>query len=84
MKLIHQNLKILEQLHWHNMIKVEGYGNLFRDEDSGAIMNLDHSGYQEYVKKRSLKKKEKEEVQNLRSEIEEIKSMLHQILNDRK
>ena len=55
MRLIHQNLKILEQLHWHNMIKVEGYGNLFRDEDSGAIMNLDHSGYQEYVKKRSLK-----------------------------
>lgn len=66
------------------MIKVEGHGNLFRDENSGAIMNLDHSEYQEYVRKRNLKKREKEEVQNLRSEIEEIKSMLHQILNDRK
>jgi len=66
------------------MIKVEGHSNLYRDEETGAIMNLDCSGYQEYVKKRSLKRKERDEVQSIKSEIEEIKSMLQQILNDRK
>lgn len=66
------------------MIKVEGHSNLYRDEETGAIMNLDSSGYQEYVKKRSLKRKEREDIQNLKSEIDEIKSMLQIILNDRK
>lgn len=65
------------------MIKVEGHTNLFRDEESGAIMNLDTAGYQEYIKKRNAKLKEKEEISNLKNEISEIKSMLKQILKDR-
>lgn len=65
------------------MIKVEGHTNLFRDEESGAIMNLDSAGYQEYIKKRNAKLKEREEISNLKNEISEIKSMLKQILKDR-
>ena len=65
------------------MIKVEGHSNLYRDEESGAIMNLDSAGYQEYVKKRNPKIREKEEISSLKSEISEIKLMLQQILKDK-
>jgi len=65
------------------MIKVEGHSNLYRDEESGAIMNLDSAGYQEYVKKRNAKIREKEEISSLKSEISEIKLMLQQILKDK-
>lgn len=65
------------------MIKVEGHSNLFRDEESGAIMNLDSAGYQDYVKKRNAKMREKEEISSLRSEINELKLMLQQILNNK-
>ena len=40
------------------MIRVEGHKNLYRDENSGAIINCDFTGYDNYV--RSLKSKEKE------------------------
>jgi hypothetical protein len=66
------------------MIKVEGHNNLFRDEESGAIMNLDTTGYHEYIKKRSLKNKEREEIKTIKTEIDEIKSMLKQILDNGK
>ena len=31
------------------MIRVEGHQNLYRDENSGAIVNCDSSGYNEYL-----------------------------------
>ena len=42
------------------MIPVEGHKNLFRDKDSGAIINHDYNGYQNYLndKKRDNIKKE--------------------------
>ena len=46
-------------------------------------MNLDSAGYQEYVKKRNAKIREKEEISSLKSEISEIKLMLQQILKDK-
>ena len=37
------------------MIKVEGHSNLFRDEKTGAIINMDNNEYEKYLKlKRSL------------------------------
>ena len=43
------------------MIRVEGYNNLYRDEETGAIINTDSTGYDNYVKsleRDDLKKKE--------------------------
>ena len=31
------------------MIKVEGHKNLFRDEDTNAIISKDEAGYQDYM-----------------------------------
>ena len=63
------------------MIKVEGHSNLYRDEDSGAIVNTDSNAYNQYVNSLNNRRKHKEEIANLKSEIDEIKSLLKEFLN---
>lgn len=63
------------------MIPVEGHNNLFRDEKTGAIVNLDTTEYSHYIKMRTEKQKQKEEIQKIKSDIEEIKMLLKELLN---
>ena len=65
------------------MIPVEGHKNLFRDEDSGAIINHDNQGYRQYLQLKNKKLTEEEEIKRLRSDIDEIKSFLYEVLNKR-
>ena len=58
------------------MIKVEGYSHLYRDEKTGAIINCDDSGYNQYVKSLNYRKNQKEELNNMRKELDELKSLL--------
>ena len=62
------------------MIPVEGHKHLFRDENTGAIINEDDSGYNNYVKLKNQKLKEKEELDSLRRDIDEIKSLLQNLV----
>ena len=41
------------------MIPVEGHRNLFRDENTGAIINDDNVGYSRYMKMKNQKLKHK-------------------------
>ena len=61
------------------MIKVEGHSDLVRDEKTGAIINTDSSGYAAYMKAKSKKALEKEELDTMKKEISEIKEMLAKI-----
>lgn len=67
-------------------IRVEGHSNLFRDENTGAIVNLDNSGYDRYINlrknKKDFKEKQKNEIQTLKNEVSEIKSLLMELLNE--
>ncbi len=63
------------------MIPVEGHKHLYRDENSGAIVNNDSLGYSQYIKMKSRKNTEKEELDRMKSDIEEIKSLLKEIIN---
>tara|TARA_X000000368_G_scaffold391739_1_gene355975 strand:- start:304 stop:504 length:201 start_codon:yes stop_codon:yes gene_type:complete len=65
------------------MIPVEGHKNLYRDEDSGAIVNHDNQGYRQYLQLKNKKLTEEEEIKRLRSDIDEIKSLLYEVLNKR-
>ena len=65
------------------MIPVEGHKNLYRDEDSGAIINHDNQGYRQYLQLKNKKLTEEEEIKRLRTDIDEIKSLLHEVLNKR-
>tara|TARA_B000000557_G_scaffold254011_1_gene243677 strand:+ start:210 stop:416 length:207 start_codon:yes stop_codon:yes gene_type:complete len=58
------------------MIKVEGHSHLYRDETSGAIINCDDSGYDQYIKCLNYRKNQKEELNNMKKELDEIKSLL--------
>ena len=60
------------------MIPVEGHVNLYRDE-YGAIVNTDTSGYNQYMQLKNRRNTEREELNRLRNEIDEIKSMLKEL-----
>jgi len=64
------------------MIPIEGFPNLFRDENSGAIVNCDTIEYQNYSKMKQNRLKEKREIENLKSEVSEIKNLLMELINE--
>ena len=65
------------------MIPVEGHKHLYRDEKTGAIINYDMQGYREYKNLKNKKISEEQEIKRLRSDIDEIKSLLYEVLNKR-
>lgn len=62
------------------MIKVEGHPNLYRDEQTGAIINFDTIAYNNYVSSLNKRDQQKREIDNIKNEISEIKSLLKQLL----
>ena len=66
------------------MIPVEGHKNLFRDEKSGAIVNTDTLGYSQYIKMKNEKQKQREEIDQIKDDINEIKSLLKELINGSK
>jgi hypothetical protein len=62
------------------MIKVEGHPNLYRDERTGAIINCDTISYNNYVNSLNKRDSQKREIDNIKNEISEIKSLLKQLL----
>jgi hypothetical protein len=66
------------------MIPVEGHSNLFRDENSGAIINVDIVGYTQYSNSLINRKSQKEEIKKMKEEISEIKDLLKELINGSK
>jgi hypothetical protein len=62
------------------MIPIEGHKDLYRDENSGAIINNNISEYNSYMKLKKQKQNEKNELDLLRSELNEIKTLLKELL----
>ena len=69
------------------MIKVEGHQNLYRDPNTGAIVNTDRRAYLEYVRQRNTLKKQKEEkrdmekeLSDLHEEVNVLKRLVHDLL----
>lgn len=63
------------------MIRVEGHTNLYRDERTGAIVNMDTVGYQNYLRSSKIAKEKKKELDDMKKDIEDIKGALKEILN---
>lgn len=63
------------------MIRVEGHTNLYRDERTGAIVNMDTVGYQNYLRSVKDAEEKKKELDNMKKDIEDIKGALKEILN---
>ena len=61
------------------MIPVEGHKNLFRDENTGAIVNCDNTGFSDYMSQRRRQLDERAELDIMKNDINEIKSLLKEL-----
>ena len=85
-KQIFQEYVILEQLHWqYSMEKliVDGHPNLYRDCNSGAIVNNNSVEFNNYMKSYKTRQQNsaridtiENDLQGLKFEIDEIKQLL--------
>jgi hypothetical protein len=66
------------------MIPVKGHPNLYRDEQTGAIVNCDNYGYNQYLMSLNHRNSQKKEIEQMKNDICEIKSLLKEIVNGSK
>ena len=59
-----------------NKVKVKDSGSLYRDEESGAILNCSDSEYNNYLKLKQQKLKEVSEMDKLKDDVDELKDMM--------
>ena len=61
-------------------IKVEGHSHLVRDDSSHGIVNTDIENYKLTMKRRELMKTTREEINILKGDMDEIKSLLTKLI----
>jgi len=61
------------------MIPVEGHPELFRDETTKAIINVSND-YDKYKQAKELRMKKNKEIDDLKTEVGELKDMIQLIL----
>jgi len=62
-------------------LKVEGHSNLYRDPDSGAVINSSQSDYENYMKAKQKREGMFSEINTLKQELDEIKQLLKNLTN---
>ena len=63
------------------MYKVEGHGDLARDPKTNSIININSFDHEKYVATRKIKKVKEQDLDNLKGEIGEIKSLLKELVH---
>ena len=70
-----------------NKIKVENSSSLYRDQESGAILNCSDTEYHAYLDLKNKRldeiqdlESQKKDIDNLKNEINEVKDLLKQVL----
>ena len=70
------------------MYDIEGHSDLARDPITGSILNVNNHDYEQYVSSRSAKKAKRDQTENmeqdlanLKSEMNEIKSLLKELVH---
>jgi|TARA_B110000908_G_C10212313_1_gene430882 archaellum component FlaC len=67
-----------------DLVKVEGHSGLARDKNTGAIININSTEINRIknlrVNQRETKAAEREEINQLKSDVKDIKMMLSQII----
>ena len=71
-----------------NHSKIEGHPDLIRDMNTNAILNTNQSGYENYLAMAQVKQKEQNKVEDLernldtiKEEINQVKSLIQELLN---
>lgn len=66
------------------MVPVKENPNLYRDAGTGAIINCDTTSYSQYVANLKYRNSQKQELEQLKKDIDEIKSLLKEVINGSK
>ncbi len=66
------------------MIPVKGHSELYRDENSNAILNCSDIEYNEYLKVKNIIINQKTEIDTIKNDIEEIKLLVQSLINTKK
>ena len=61
------------------MLPVEGHKNLFRDENTNAIVNTDTTAYENYMNSKRVNSDKQAELNAMKDDIETLKSMLNDL-----
>jgi len=60
-------------------LRVEGHNSLLRDPNTNSIINTNMSEYQQYISRRNVKTEEDQKLENLESDVTNIKNDLNEI-----
>jgi ribosomal protein L28 len=71
----------MNNIYDRDLISVEGNTSLKRDISSNAIVNIDKNSYEEYVIMRQKKIEERTEIEIIKTEISELKTLLQQVIS---
>jgi hypothetical protein len=62
-------------------VKVKDNENLVRDKENSAILNVDSDALSKYKMRREQERKRNEEIDTLKKDVSEIKSLLLQMID---
>lgn len=65
------------------MIPVEGHKGLYRDKNSGAIINCNHEELLDYLKEKEIHQSQKNEIETIKNEINQLKSLVKQLISNK-
>jgi len=64
-------------------IKVEGYSDLVRDRNSGAILNINSNAMTAARERKKLFNDRQEEIENIKKDVSDIKNILLKLVEDK-
>ena len=66
---------------YEDLIPVKGHSNLGRNVESNAIINMDTTGYEAYLLAREESKRKDNDLETLKTEVEELKGILKNLIS---
>lgn len=67
-----------------NYKRIEQDHDYVRDPETNAVINTNDQAYENYIKSRKLRNSRRREIEELKSEIDEIKDMLKSLIDNNK
>ena len=64
----------------NDYIKIKGHSDFVRDASSGAIININSGDIEKARLAKQAKKRQEQELQDLKNEMSEIKTLLRQLI----
>ena len=62
------------------LLKIEGHSDVMKDTETGAVININSNEIENARKRKAIRQQEKEEIENLKNEVSDIKKMLGTII----